>query len=113
MAHDSFELLSRSCVGPDEYFLKTIYVGLSVVALTCVSVMLTRVAWKRWRPGGRSSIGRLIEYLVWTQGQCSRPVCCNVTAAPDQSNDAGSSWGVCLPHGPNPKTSPPPPPHNK
>lgn len=82
MAHDSFELLSRSCVGPDEFFLKAIYVGLSVVALACVCVMLLRVAWKRWRPGGRSSIGRLIEYLVWTQGQCSRRVRCDVFARP-------------------------------
>lgn len=68
---DSFELLSRSCVTADEYLLKVLYVSLSVVAIACVSVMLLRVAWKRWRPGGRSSIGRLVEYLCLVQGQLS------------------------------------------
>ena len=64
----AFELLSRSCVTADEYFLDTLYVGFATIAIACVAVELVRIAWKRWRQKLITSIGRLVEYLVIVQG---------------------------------------------
>lgn len=66
--HSSFELLSRSCVSADAYFVKTLYIALSVVAIACVSVVLIRIVVKRLRQEPATSVGRLVEHLVMIQG---------------------------------------------
>ena len=67
----SFRLISRACVTPAEYVLKSYYISLSVVAIACVTVVLARIAVKRWRQKPTTSIGRLVEFLVVVQGLCA------------------------------------------
>lgn len=76
-----FKLLSRSCVSPEEYELKILYLSLSVVAITFIGVVLLRIAIKRCRRAPATSIGRLVEHLLIVQGACvcvaaDRSMCC-------------------------------------
>lgn len=65
----SFELVSRSCLSPEAYLLKTLYIGLGLAAISACLIVLGRIAVKRWRQKPTTSIGRLVEYLVVVQGR--------------------------------------------